>query len=302
MVQLLCSACYILRRHIQFLYPLLTNNMSNIHHQQFSPFTKIRNILLVLRWSCGFPMSSKNDAFTQFSFNPFLECARYLLYIFFMSLPSAYIYHIFTKVTGIDSPILAFIVMVEGAGMSTLDLVVMMTLPFVSGLFNLLYLSAFRKNHEGINKISGYLAHLNKQFHDASKYPNLTSYQSRRKQYYLPFFLLWLVTAFANASYVGAFFLILDNETYKHRLSEVEKIIFCVLYMLYNFSMIYPPMAVSSDFVTCCLLTETKHSFDQFKEILKLRSKLPTNGKDKKRSDNSYQIDKESTVFVRSVL
>ena len=246
--------------------------MHKVNQNPFSPFYKVKKVLWGLRWFLGFPFKPSNAAFNQFSFNPWLEYARYTLYIFIPCLCLGYANYLCMKAQNNGNPFTAMHAIFNRIGLSTLDMVVIFSVGVFNLLSNSLYLNSFRKGLAGINKISRYLTLVNEKLYGIRRGLNLTTHQPKCRQAYVFLALVCAIPAFASGMLAVFWYHALLNETPAQDISKWEKVAFCFANPIFNIFLMYPPMAVSADFIVCHLLKETKGAFDHFTQMMKPRN------------------------------
>ena len=254
--------------------------MQNLENHEFSPLYKVRKLLLIFRWSFGFPLRPINGRWIEFSFEPLWEYARYSLYFCITNLISLYMNYILMKIENTTNPLRAMELSFTKRGFSVLDLTIYFSMPAVSLSSNWFYLNSFRRSHDGINKLSRHLTHLNKELYIvAIGNPHFTSYRPKSNCIYV-FFTLTLLLITATSLLATAFWYItLHDGRSEQEVSKTDAIIFCLSMFLNWVLATYPVMAVSADFFVCFLLEETKCALDKFKLMVKLKRKLLTNTK-----------------------
>ena len=137
--------------------------MSANDQHQFSPFFKVRRILLFLRWPFGFPLKAKNIAFNEFVFQPCLEYTRYSLYICCFFLTGFYLSYLPIKENNIESLLEAKTKVMESHGYTLLDICVIYTIPYTTLMSSFFYFTSFKKAVTSISKVCSYLTSLNKE-------------------------------------------------------------------------------------------------------------------------------------------
>ena len=256
--------------------------MANGDQIPFSPFYAVKKVLLALRWFLGFPLKPTNETFSQFSFNPCLEYSRHILYIFISSVSAVSLCYLYLKIENTKSPSIAVEQFIKRTGISNLDAAILFWLPLVNLVSSTLYLNSFRRTQEGINKISRSLTHVAEELYSLVRKTKFTSYWPEFKHACTFCALISIITCFGPAIFTVCFYNIFVNGNFN--LSTVHKISFCLSTFIFNISWIYPPMAISADFIVCHLLKETKHAFDKFKIMMKQGNKLHVNEESKQKS------------------
>ena len=254
--------------------------MQNLEDHEFSPLYKVRKLLLIFRWSFGFPLRPINGKLTEFSFRPLWEYGRYSLYFFITSLLSLYMNYILMKLENTTNPLRAMQLTFNKRGFSTLDLTIYLSVPIVSLSSSWFCLNSFRRGHDGINKISRYLTHIKKELYIAAGgNPHFTSYRPKSNYTYVFFALILVLVTLSGLLSTAFWYITLHDGRSEQEVSKTDTIIFC-LSMFLNWTLAtYPVMSFSGDFLVCYLLEETKCTLDKFKMMVKLKRKLLTNTK-----------------------
>ena len=276
--------------------------MAIVDNNKFSPFHRVRNTLLTLRWLFGFPLAPVNDAYIKFSFKARLEYAKYSLYFGVPILMLLYLNYVFMKAEKTRNPLTAAHTFFTKRGFSTLDVVVFMSIPMVSLLSGWVYLNSFRRRHEGINKISKYLTRLNRKIYVNPETPYCTLRQRRCHEICIPFILIWLVITLATLLYTGCWYIAIHDGRSEQELSQSERISSGVIMFIGWILIAYPSMAVSADFVVFYLFKETKLALDEFKLMIKLKRKLHRKVTSCQESISDEDKSKIDVIFTRYIL
>lgn len=237
-----------------------------IDQSQFSPLFGVRKKLLILRWLLGFPLKPVNMAFNQFAFHPWLEYISFSIYVSIPHICTGYQNFVHAKYQDVENPFLAFVKPLSATGLSALDLVIMVSMPFVNQIWATLYLVSFKKNAKDISKVCLYGTNINKELHSELAKINLIVNPSNHKKSTTLFVVGCIIVTIASAS--GAIFWLLIVSKYD-RILDAEIIAFCISSVIFNFCSNYPSIAVSADLLVCHLLCEVGHSFEKWRAIMK---------------------------------
>ena len=245
--------------------------MPNKDNQRFSPFFKDRYQIVILRWFFGFPLKFIDDSFTCLKFIPILEYGRYGLYLVMVMLSLSYCSYVNMKRQQIWNFMSAMISMLKEEGISSLDIAVLLCMPFVNLISNTMYFISFKNDHIGWNKMSRSLSNINEEIHNRLG-KKASGIQDRSLIGYSKFFFLWLTDAFSVVLLTICFSTTLISS---ENISNVEKIVFSLAQSYGVFCYIYPPVSYSADLVVSCLVLETKTAFDKFELLVKSWNMTP---------------------------
>ena len=251
----------------------------------------------------GFPLKPTNEALNHFEFNPLLEYARHALFLCIPMLPTAYLAYIHMKQTQIWNPILAMMENITGVGISDLDFACMMGLPVINLVSNSIYLVSFKNQPFGLNRICNLLTEINKEIWDAAGGLKDTSKSQILILYGRLIYIIGIFTL-AVGMYASCWSAVIlenysDSGKLIHKLLLTEKVLFCFFITIFYGSVVYPPMSISTDFVVCHLVNETKESFDKYKLTIKSRNKHDCYGRYEKKSTTSNKDNKHIITISR---
>ena len=242
-----------------------TSNMSGVNKDHFSPFYKVRKVLLAFRILLGFPLRPTNNAYNEFEFKPFLEYARLVLVLCISLVSFGYMSYLTMKDLDIWNPFEAMLLKSKLVGISEMDHVVVLVLPVLNIFLTIAYFLSFKTVLIGLNKTSGLLTKINEETYD-TKLGMKLSYEVP----YWRFFFAFGIYAFAIGMYTSCWYDVLLSKAS----TKLEKIIFCCVAVLNGSTCIYPFMSMSADFLVFHLVDETSAAFDKFRLRIKYTNKF----------------------------
>ena len=182
-------------------------------------------------------------------------------------------------------------------GFTLLDVLVIVTIPYINIISSFFYLLSFKTEASSISKVCLYLTDLNKELYALSD-----STLIKWKQSFLTKSLKLVIFAFCIKGIVlifniMAFLWALKNDIFSNVLMENDqKLLYPIAVVIHLYCCVYPSIAISADFVTCHILNEVGETFSLWNTLLKdIRYKgdrqLIRNGnkRDKKSHDGSSE-------------
>ena len=159
----------------------------------------------------------------------------------------------------------AMISMLKEEGISSLDIAVLLCMPFTSLISNTMYFISFKNDHIGWNKMSKSLSNINEELYNRLG-KKASGFWDRPLIGYMKFLFLWLTDACSVVMITVCWSTIFNSS---ENISNVEKIVFGLAQFFSAFSYVYPPISYSADLVVSCLVPETKAAFDKFELLVK---------------------------------
>ena len=246
----ICSPFFITRK-----------NMRSDNKKIFSPFFEDRHQIKYLWWSLGFPLTFVDHTFTCLKFSPVLEYGKHALFLFMISLGSAYSSYAQMKRQQTWNLTSAMMGILKEVGISNLDIGVLISIPFVNLISNSIYFMSFKNDHPGWNRISKSLSNINEsmEVHLRKKIPGI---QNR----YIKWIVLWIIMVVSIGMMTFCWSTVFSSS---ENVSNAEKILFGVIQFFFTAGYIYPPITYSADLIYCCLVSNTKVAFDKYELLLK---------------------------------
>ena len=239
----------------------------NSPNRSFSPFLNAKPILSCMRFIVGFPLTPLNKNFDLFEFKPFWELIRYLMFIavFLASGVCTGVIYSSSKATG--NIFSAFMERLKGFGFTGLDVAVINLLPPLNIASNTIYFFSFKAIVFKLNKISSLLFSLNEDFHKVLKNDLFDSFEEKEKAQGFKFY--WNLIYVSVAPLVATVLITLSFtaiafEDDAVEFSTLQKVIFCVALGIFGICYIYPPSAISADYVVCLLLSKAKEMCEKY--------------------------------------
>ena len=242
----------------------------------FSPLFKRRYMIICLRIVFGFPLQRTNSDYNHFEFKPWMEYGRYVLSLSIPMAGSAYLVYFNYKIHDTTNFFKLMESNVRVLGLSTMDVLVLQSLPFVNYVSNFTYLCSFKKALKEINEILYHLSKINVTHFKIMERNNLNSAicnKSRLKSNHgnRSAILVVILCGFAAALMTSSWSLfIISNNLQNVNVYEIIGLVFAISISVLTY--IYPPMACSADFLVISLILETKEAFDKFQSIIATRS------------------------------
>ena len=240
----------------------------------FSPFHKVKKLILCLRLLLGFPLSPVGNTLDQYKFDNLATFIKYGAFMIGAFLGGFYSFYLLYKATEISNPILAIKESFTGIGFSGLDIGVLIVISPINYTCNFLYLLSFKRGVSGINKISRHLTTLNEEFHNLLFQKSHAHLKNKCGYFFLYFRLIMLaILAMIAAGTFSYSWTKIVFRKYSSSFATGEKAAFSIIMFLLTLSYIYPPMMKSADFIVCYLLEETKDAFESLKLLLSQRKR-----------------------------
>ena len=270
---------------------------TSINPNVFSPFFKVKKMILILRISFGLPLKPMNDAFNQFQFNYFFELLRHAFYLCIIIGGFIYTLRVHIIRTGQWNPWVAMAHDVSLIGLTELDLAVLMAFQLANIFSNTCFFFSFKNSNANLNNLVRYLTNLNEEIYNISESMNRT-FTTKSKSPYKKLFVTFIISLLAAGLYTSCWSTVLTAASTEY-LPKYEHVAFCVvLFVLYVIN-IYPPSAAAADFVVSHLVYETRDGFDKFKCMIKLRNKACEIDKSRGNSRHLYLGMENHALVVR---
>ena len=242
----------------------------------FSPLFKRRYMIICLRIVFGFPLKRTNSDYNHFEFKPWMEYGRYVLSLSIAMAGSAYIVYFNYKIHDTTNIFMLMESNVKTLGLSTMDVLVLQSLPFVNYFSNFTYLYSFKKALKEINEILHQLSKINVALFEIME-TNSLNYaicnKSRVKSNHGKKSAILIVILWGCAGGLMTLCWFLFNISNNLQNVNVYEIVGLVLAISISvFTYIYPPMACSAEFLVISLILETKEAFDKFHSIIETTS------------------------------
>ena len=241
--------------------------MSNKPKRSFSPFLKAKHYLSFLRVILGFPLTPVNETFDSFEFKPFRELIRYLIYIVIYGAACATNGVIYSSKRENANPALMFNERLKDFGFTGLDVAVLMFLPWLNIASNTIYFISFKGITSKINKITCLIIELEKNLFKLLGGDVFDSLEDKTMKKGLKFY--WNLFYISLAPLLATILITISFATIAFTddtidFSTLEKVFFCFGLGFFASSYIYPPSAMSADFIVFFLLVETKEMCEKY--------------------------------------
>ena len=263
--------------------------MLGINRDTFSPFYKVKKILLALRLPFGFPLKPTNEAFDQFAFKPCLEYSRLALALCIQIGCFGYIAYIPMKQSNIWNPWKAVHHYTNRFGISDMDYAVIILIPILQMFCFISYFLSFKNANVGLNKILGLLIKIKEETYDTKMGMNL--YGNKLFWRFLFIFVIFVLAVGLSTS-CWSTIMLSDSST------KIDTVIFHFVSAIMSIINVYPFMAISADFLVIQLVDETSNAFDNFRLKIKSANKFHRERKCKKES--SYSCNDKIHVLSMS--
>ena len=244
--------------------------MSKNNPINFSPLFGIRYLLFILRWCLGFPLTIIGPNYNEFLFKLHLECTRFFLYLFIFSASAFYVIYIIMKRHNFNNLVEAYTYYFKSVGFTSFDSLVVNFLPYTNILASCFYFCSFRKHATRISKICVLLTDVKMTISIISRRSGISSkYNTFKAPVRLMVCGISIASVFQIA-FVIAYFAASQNGTLSSPLiTNVEKCLVLIAFVIYDFCWVYPPMAISADLLIYHLLKEISDIFLKWNTILK---------------------------------
>ena len=266
-------------------------NVPNDKKTTYSPFFEDRYQIKYLWWSLGFPLTFVDHSFTCLKFSPVLEYGKHALFLLLMSLSFAYFSYAQMKRQQTWNFTTATLSMLKEVGISDLDIGVLTCIPFVNLISNSIYFMSFKNDHPGWNIISKSLANIDEEIEACLREKIPISHKSSLGRY-KKWLILWIIMVISIGMMTLCWSTVFNSS---ENVSNVEKIIYGVVYFFFALGYIYPPVAYSADLIFSCIVSGTKSTFDKYEVLLKSWNA-------RKRGENSDQTAPDPIQNVTSKL
>ena len=271
-----------------FIVVVQQANMSteNLLACQFSPFYKVRKLLLVLRWCLGFPLKFKDGTYSVMYFSPCLEYGRYFAFLTCFIVSISFIIFEVWKLNDLKSFLEAYHHYFRSIGFTAYDSIAFHTTYYMSILSTTFYLLAFRNNVSSINKICLRLTTVKKSLHQLMVQNRISKNKSRCVNSIRQIISGIMITVLVHASQVVGTYTLDYRVLTTSTTSKIEKFLISMALIICHLCWTYPSIAMSADFVTCHLLNEIENCFKNWNNIFKRIGR---------KSSNSTQCNGEGT-------
>ena len=220
-----------------------------------------------MRFSLGFPLTPLNKNFDLFEFKLIWELIRYFMFMAVFAASNACIAVIYSAGKDTGNPFSSFSERLRSFGFTGLDIAVINLLPPLSLVSNAIYFISFKAIVLRLNKISSLLFSLNEDLHKILGNDLFDSLEDREKAKGLRFYwnLVYVSVAPLVATVLITFsFATIAFEDNAGEYSTLQKVIFCVALGTFGLCYIYPPSAISADYVVCLLLSKAKEMCEKY--------------------------------------
>lgn len=162
----------------------------------------------------------------------------------------------------------------ESKGFTSFDTVVVNCLPYTNILASLFYLCSFRTEATRIGKICLLLTDVKKKIFVISERNGISL-----KYNCLSVSIKLVVRGIGMASLVQMAFAVAyfvsthDGTLRSESITNVEKCLVSIAFLIYDLCWIYPPMVLSADLLICHLITELSATFWKWNTILKVQKR-----------------------------
>ena len=277
----------------------IKNNMSdgNLPEYQFSPFYRVRRILMILRLCFGFPLTSRNVAFSEMSFKPCKEYTRYVAFFSFFIVSISFVMFKTKELNNLESYVDTFHHYFEGIGFTVYDSIMFHSTPYLNMISTIFYLYAFKNNFVKINKICTKLTVMNKSLNQLMNENGIPTKRTVHEKSTRVIVLGITFSILIQCTHVAIWSLALENGVLgSSATSMFEKYLVSIAFVIYNLCWTYPTIAMSADFIAYHILNEIKHCFESWNRIFKhVNKKHCTSNrlvaKESKEADATENID-----------
>ena len=243
---------------------------SNLPEHQFSPFYRVRRILIILRLCFGFPLTSRNVAVTEMSFQPCKEYTRYVAFLSFFIASISFVMFKIKELKNLESYVETFHHYFEGIGFTVYDSIMFHSTPYLNMISTVFYLYAFRNNFVKINKICTKLTVINKSLNQLMNKNGIPSKGFVREKSMRVIILGIIFSILIQSTHVAIWSFALENGVLGSSTTSIwEKYLVSIAFVIYNICWTYPCIAMSADFIAYHILNEIKHCFENWNRIFK---------------------------------
>ena len=224
-----------------------------------------------MRFLLGFPLTPLNENFDLFEFKLIWELIRYFMFTAVFAASSVCVGVIYSSNKG--NLFSSFSERLRSFGFTGLDIAVINLVPPLSFVSNAIYFISFKAIVFKLNKISSLLLSLNEHLHRLLGNDLFGSLENREMAHGFKFYfnLIYVSAAPLLATVLITFsFATIAFEDDAVKYSTLQKVIFCVALGIFGICYIYPPSAISADYIVCLLLSKATEMCEKYGIALQL--------------------------------
>ena len=250
--------------------------MSGRSIRSFSPFLKKKSLILIscMRLSLGFPLTPADKTYDSFEFKPVYELIRLFIYLGILAgtgvINFVVLYNVSENKT---NPLFMFNERLKNFGFTGLDIAVLSSMPCLNIASNIFYLISFKTVVKRLNKISLLLSSLNNDLYRLLGNDLFDDLEVRARprgfKHYLPQIHASLIPVTAATLMTISFSIIAFEDDFTE-FSSAQKILYSGALGIFSLCWIYPPVAVSADFLVCFLLNSAKEICEKYQAAILL--------------------------------
>ena len=267
----------------------------------YSPLYKTRLTLKILRWTCGFPLQTKDESYTVFRFVTYIEIIRLIIVFLILRIDSLYVVAVFLIYEGSLSSVYTFYE--DAFNNLTTSRTVQITM-FIWQSFVLIsllaYIIAFKWNAESI---SLYCKKVSKVKSEMSTHLVRTARKNEQKRscsiegpektiIYQQ--IINLTASILCGIWVYHFFFEMMNTKFASYLGDSFSLVYPVLMVFETFILVFGPISCAVELLICQLINSLSDAFDDWIELLRFHSdtnQADSNPNDKGNSSEAVAIN-----------
>ena len=245
----------------------------------YSPLYKTRRTLKILRWTCGFPLQTKDDSYTVFRFVTSIEIIRLIIVFLILRIDYLYVVVVFLIYDGSLSSVRTFYE--DAFNNLTTSRTVQITM-FIWQSFVLIsllaYIIAFKWNAESI---SLYCKKVSKVKSEMSTHLVRTARKNEQKRccsiegpektiIYQQ--MINLTASILCGIWVYHFFFATMNPKFSSYLGDSFSLVYPVLMVFETFILVFGPISCAVELIICQLINSVSDAFDDWIELLRFNS------------------------------
>ena len=245
----------------------------------YSPLYKTRRTLRILRWTCGFPLQSKDDSYTVFRFVTSIEIIRLIIVFLILRIDYLYVVAVFLIYDGSLSSVRTFYedAFNNFSTSRTVQITMLIWQSFV--LISLLAcIIAFKCNAESITLYCKTVSRVKSEM--SARLVKKTSKKEQKRcctmegpeKTIIYQQIINLTASILSGIWVYHFFFATMNTKFTSYLGNSFSLVYPVMMVFETFILVFGPISCAVELIICQLINSLSGAFDDWIELLRFHS------------------------------